>query len=474
MAAPEIGKVPLVSPSCDDLYHCRKLTDIIWSCGTTIFACTWLSIHPNIPYPSAKQGKSILQKVLLALRFLIRTQLPLFLVALVVPEYILAWAIQQRAVAGRIAQSESKFVLHFVDYAGLIFNGEGWTRAHGFWVIMGGFHAFQTGQNQDEPPNPPGFWRNGIQLMTRKVFGPQNSNQDTQDNGSPLSELLSYRPCYPLRYSTVRDLHSHRLLPVPTEEDIQDHSKSDWLAKTIVLIQTSWFVIQCVARGFKHLAITKLEIVTLAYTIILFVIYVAWWDKPRNVDRPIRVLGNHQVPNQGQVKKKSAFQSFEVAMRNLYPGGQPNCNVETWTSIPIFYSGDTERSDRFISYMTTLFIGIIFGGVHCIAWSFNFPSPLDHKLWRIASASMVIIPAFILITIGLSAICWAFRTKGRSWVEYQPGSVLGGLFIAFLPFFGLVYVAARIITLYLALKTLISLPPSAYQTVPWTTLLLHG
>ena len=38
------------------------------------------------------------------LRSLISHQLPLFICALLVPEYILAWAIRQRLVAGQIAK----------------------------------------------------------------------------------------------------------------------------------------------------------------------------------------------------------------------------------------------------------------------------------------------------------------------------------------------------------------------------------
>ncbi|TDL14486.1 hypothetical protein BD410DRAFT_845985 [Rickenella mellea] len=37
--------------ACDDLNNCRTKYDIVWSCLTTMFACTWVAIHPNIPAP---------------------------------------------------------------------------------------------------------------------------------------------------------------------------------------------------------------------------------------------------------------------------------------------------------------------------------------------------------------------------------------------------------------------------------------
>jgi hypothetical protein len=90
--------------SCDDIDNYRKLDEIIWSCITTIFACTWLTLHPNIPPPSDKKNSSFQQKCSLAIMRLIRHQLLPFIVALMAPEWILAWAMQQWVVANQIAK----------------------------------------------------------------------------------------------------------------------------------------------------------------------------------------------------------------------------------------------------------------------------------------------------------------------------------------------------------------------------------
>lgn len=41
--------------SCADINNCRKLFDIIWGCLATIFACSWVSVHPNVPPPDQSQ-----------------------------------------------------------------------------------------------------------------------------------------------------------------------------------------------------------------------------------------------------------------------------------------------------------------------------------------------------------------------------------------------------------------------------------
>ena len=37
------------SPACNDIHSCRTLLSIIYGCLATIFACTWVSYHPDVP-----------------------------------------------------------------------------------------------------------------------------------------------------------------------------------------------------------------------------------------------------------------------------------------------------------------------------------------------------------------------------------------------------------------------------------------
>jgi len=78
-------------PSCDDPNGCRSLTDIIRSCALTIFLCTWVSMHPNIPSPDERWPRIALRRV------------GLMLLSLIAPEAIVAWALRQRQVAVELA-----------------------------------------------------------------------------------------------------------------------------------------------------------------------------------------------------------------------------------------------------------------------------------------------------------------------------------------------------------------------------------
>jgi len=74
------------------------------------------------------------------------------------------------------------------------------------------------------------------------------------------------------------------------EADIQDHSKADWLSKLVVVLQVSWFIVQCIARGVSlGLKLTELEVVTLAFGSLNAAMYFFWWYKPLDVKRPFRI-----------------------------------------------------------------------------------------------------------------------------------------------------------------------------------------
>ncbi|KAJ7592049.1 hypothetical protein C8J56DRAFT_1131472 [Mycena floridula] len=84
--------------TCNDLYNCRKLYDIIFGCCATIFACTWVSIHPNVPPPGLGVFKSTFRR------------LSMMLVAIIVPEVVVFSAARQFMFAWKFAEGWANFI----------------------------------------------------------------------------------------------------------------------------------------------------------------------------------------------------------------------------------------------------------------------------------------------------------------------------------------------------------------------------
>ena len=124
-----------------------------------------------------------------------------------------------------------------------------WTLAHGHLFGMGGFTLIDPDRKDAEPNE-----QNRV-VLTFGYFK-QNLNID---------------------------------IPEITVAEIEDRSKGDALWKIIAIVQTSWFILQCIARGQQQLALTELELITLALASLNAATFAIWWHKPLGVREPVKV-----------------------------------------------------------------------------------------------------------------------------------------------------------------------------------------
>ena len=97
-----------------------------------------------------------------------------------------------------------------------------------------------------------------------------------------------------LTHDMLHDLLQEGKIAFPsiTEEEIEDRSKADGLAKGIALLQTTWFIAQCISRTAQGLIINEIELMTLAFAALNGILYFLWWNKPLDVKCcvPVKVL----------------------------------------------------------------------------------------------------------------------------------------------------------------------------------------
>ena len=99
--------------------------------------------------------------------------------------------------------------------------------------------------------------------------------------------------------------------PTITAADIGDKSKRDFLSKTLAVVQTTWFLLQCAARVSQRLALTELELATVALASLNLITYVFWWKKPLQVQEPVKLFSkNHTTQDLVEKKKDTATVNF--------------------------------------------------------------------------------------------------------------------------------------------------------------------
>ena len=144
---PTIENCSLAGNHCNDLAYCRTIWNIVWSCLVTIFSCTWVAVHPNVPCPKRREPNGWIGRYIRnPLLSFVEHHLPLFICALLVPEDVLAWAIRQFLRACKIAKGEIELRVKYLSIAIILSKlllERGWSKTHGFFIIMGGFHLFK-------------------------------------------------------------------------------------------------------------------------------------------------------------------------------------------------------------------------------------------------------------------------------------------------------------------------------------------
>ncbi|KAI0062789.1 hypothetical protein BV25DRAFT_1825333 [Artomyces pyxidatus] len=474
---PTNGTVPFAlvlsgPPStCTDIEICRTRYNIIWSSLVTVLACVWTAVHRNVPGPS-KPDESRLQHTVS--RVLEGTKI--VVITLLVPEWVLAWAVRQflnarkvrseleaarktaedewernRALLQRIMKRETversvgrpsvssehaaaegeedkligeepsagpgeseksqdeqmeldELTTAVDDRAGRL-RGK-WTIRHGFFVIMGGFHYYENG-----------------------------------DPKHPLS-----------RFDVVKLVEAGALVP-PTEDEIRGWSQGDALSKGLAVVQTLWFVIQCIARRVEGLPITQLEVMTLAYTTITVAMYAFWWSKPQNIGSPVRVAVRN-LPVQKKVEGDAWIGRFLAVVG----GGQDVLtNLRREPKVPTFYGGSADGSDNDIfADIIALTVAMVFGVVHCAAWNYTFPSRVEEVIWRVSSIAIVAVPGALMFSV--SALVMDILDSQNSVLTGAVAIVMTIIFILSAP----IYIGARTLLFAVSFTTLRSLPYEAY------------
>jgi hypothetical protein len=87
--------------TCDDINQCRTLFSIVQICLTTVFLCTWVSLHLNVPQFG------------LGFFACTRRRLRMLLITLIAPELMFGFAARQYVVAKWLAGSKQYFPIGY-------------------------------------------------------------------------------------------------------------------------------------------------------------------------------------------------------------------------------------------------------------------------------------------------------------------------------------------------------------------------
>jgi len=253
------------------------------------------------------------------------------------------------------------------------------------------------------------------------------------------------------------DRSEYRILV--TESELKDKSKGNTLAIIFAVLQTTWFISQYLERWHARQPRTQLEVMTLAYAVLNIFIHGLWYKKPLNVQKPIDVHGRASGAIK-ELRKADIWSDIMILFPRMTfaPGINPLIlliNPVTFVTRVLTAFGTT--------YVTTLVfagVGLLFGGVHCFAWWFSFPTVTELVLWRVSAVVCTASPFVVA--------AWSSRFG-----ELQHVAVLRRVLIVMVVMSAMVYVICRVILVVLTFTSLRAAPPGVFQATAWTSFIPH-
>jgi hypothetical protein len=251
----------------------------------------------------------------------------------------------------------------------------------------------------------------------------------------------------------ARELGIIEKLPYMSHDSLDNGS--DFLVRSLTLLQISWMFIQLGVRLGRNLPTSQLEIFTLSFAICSSITYIMLINKPRDVRTSCIIKA---------VRRPSAEDLIDVA--NAGPLGYgPKYSV--WVPNNATHRDVLKKVPGYVMSMACLFALVLFGAVHCVAWNFEFPTALEKLFWRLSSVVTAVAMPFAYLIDQILDPIWLKVFK----VESQP-RILELTERVFMVLIVVVFILARLFITVEVVRSLAFLPLGAVIGT-WTANIPH-
>lgn len=176
------------------------------------------------------------------------------------------------------------------------------------------------------------------------------------------------------------------------------------------------------------------------------VTYALLYEKPKDIRTTldIKAVRYATTGELGSISKREPI---------LSTWGVHSCAIPNHT----IHDGACEGESMFKSASFGAFL--VVGGIHCIAWNFYFPTPLDQLLWRVSAIATTITMPLAMVLAAQGFYLVKVMGLNNRWsrsidMVAGPGCVL-------------IYITARAILAVQAIRLLTAQPPESFATT-WT------
>ncbi|EEB96300.1 hypothetical protein MPER_04587, partial [Moniliophthora perniciosa FA553] len=162
-------------------------------------------------------------------------------------------------------------------------------------------------------------------------------------------------------------------------------------------IQTAWFITQCIAGTAEGVAITQIEIITLALACVeLLHVIRERRDRPEGMTTigfwtATRRALFHWHDNEWYHWIFAPLLPLLVPVIYLFKNLYKIVAGEHVDTSPKLFASSLARDPPQV-YVTVYLVAFVFGAMHCIPWFFTFPTHAEKIAWRICALVVTLIP----------------------------------------------------------------------------------
>jgi hypothetical protein len=282
-------------------------------------------------------------------------------------------------------------------------------------------------------------------------------------------------PKFPINAKQLHYLVAAGYLPYPQvdKEVISDKNKADGFARAITVMQTIWFVLQCISRVNQSLALTHLELSTLAFVFCTLATFFSWFHKPLDIEIPIvletsatiadiLIKGGEDARKPYQrtpldfVDPTAVYWSDHIFTKVAKTGAKKR-PIERSTNDRMCAVGRSLTDLCMFSWI------LAFACIHFGAWNFIFATQVENILWRASAFYYVGFAFYHWLVVYFVPWC-----EPKNPTTTIPSSVfythaLGLVFYGF----------ARMYMIAESFAALRVMPASAFESVEWSSYLPH-
>lgn len=213
-------------------------------------------------------------------------------------------------------------------------------------------------------------------------------------------------------------MRSELMVQIPSQEEIMDKSKSDLLAKSLVVLQISYYMVAVLVRVSRSMTISELELGTIAFVACSVASYAVSMKTPKSVETVFELQADRPY-----FAEDRAFRRKFLVQRR-----------ESYLSFYYLIRGTENK---------VLLAAFLFGCIHIAGWNLTFPTAVDKGIWRASAIVMTVVP-----------------------IAMKPmGGCIGPLLCALYPL-------ARLAIIVEMFRGLGYLPPAAFEAT-WTANVPH-